>query len=382
MASLQLRHSRSCAAGKAWSPVDQEIGCDCQPTFYVVVRQGSKRHAEKAGKNRKNAERALTKLQSQEDEGAYTPQKRIRFSAWADQWLASLERKASTVEDYRTTMEYAKECFGDKDVREIGTADVAAFNQYLRSRKNGTAPISDSTRAKHLRVLSACLNSATQHGYAGSNPVATIPKGEKPRPRKKESAYFTNDEFPRLFAEIPDEYRALFQTALGTGMRQGELAALTWADVDLTDSLVQVRHNFTNGELGTPKNHEQRSVDLTSEVVALLGRWWGESGCPDEGLVFPAVEGGHLPYWRFTDVLYAAMQRAGIPRVGPTGELRTFHSLRHTYARMALESGCEIFWLARQLGHSSVTVTVNRYGHWERKAAKRETEKLEGQFVV
>lgn len=55
--------------------------------------------------------------------------------------------------------------------------------------------------------------------------------------------------------------------------------------------------------------------------------------------------------------LYPAMASAGIPRVGPTGERRTFHSFRHTFARAALEHAAELTWLSRHLGHSSTAVT-------------------------
>jgi integrase len=57
--------------------------------------------------------------------------------------------------------------------------------------------------------------------------------------------------------------------------------------------------------------------------------------------------------------LYPAMKRAGIDRVGPTGEKRTFHSFRHTYAKLALENGRRITWLSRHLGHSSLKVTTD-----------------------
>jgi integrase len=83
-------------------------------------------------------------------------------------------------------------------------------------------------------------------------------------------------------------YRVLFLTALKTGMRLGELSALTWADVDLTDATIRLRQSYTGGELSSPKNHEQRSVDLTAELVELLGAWWGALGrSDDEKLVFP-----------------------------------------------------------------------------------------------
>jgi integrase len=57
--------------------------------------------------------------------------------------------------------------------------------------------------------------------------------------------------------------------------------------------------------------------------------------------------------------LYPAMSAAGIPRLGPTQEKRTFHSFRHTFAKRALESGAQVTWLSRHLGHSSLKVTTD-----------------------
>jgi integrase len=73
------------------------------------------------------------------------------------------------------------------------------------------------------------------------------------------------------------------------------------------------------------------------------------------------------------------MSRAGIDRPGPTGEDRTFHSLRHSFARIALEHGAEISWVSRHLGHSSIAIT-ERYAHWARAARKRQAERLYGAF--
>ena len=96
---------------------------------------------------------------------------------------------------------------------------------------------------------------------------------------------------PRLFAAFATRgstYRVLFELALKTGMRQGELLALTWGDVDLVHSVIHVRRTYTDGNLGSPKNHEKREVFVTEDVVDLLGSWWGECGKPsDEKLVLP-----------------------------------------------------------------------------------------------
>ncbi|MGH3004464.1 MAG: tyrosine-type recombinase/integrase [Gaiellaceae bacterium] len=332
-------------------------------------------------KNRRQAERALTKIQAHVDDGDFRPQRTIRFAEWGERWLRSLERKDNTIRSYVSTIAYASEAFGDKIVRQLTPADVSAFNRLLRDRG-----IATSTRAKHLRVLGACLNSAVQHGYAARNPARDLPKAERPRPSRKEAAYFENEELPRLFAEVePGVFRSLFLVALKTGMRQGELTAVTWNDVDLSAGVIRVRSSYTAGFLSPPKNHERRDVDLTADVVELLGEWWGECGRPgDNVLVFPGD--GKRGYVVDSTIrrreLYPAMGRAGVSRVGPTGELRTFHSFRHTFAKRALENGAQITWLSRHLGHSSLKVTTDVYGHWERAERKRQAELLLGAFGV
>jgi integrase len=385
MASIQAKHSRTCGIGRAWTPFQAAAeGCTCAqgPLYYVVVREGARADKIRVGRNRRQAERALRKIAVAVDDGDYQPQPNVAFSEWADRWLASLERKATTIRSYRPTITYAKQAFLRKPVRRLHTDDVARFNRLLRERE-----ISSSTRAKHLRVLGACLQSAVQHGYAARNPVRDLPPAEKPRPERKEAAYFENDELPRLFGELPEGIvKTLFLLGLKTGMRQGELLALRWGDIDLQGAVIRVRRSFTGGSISSPKNHERRDVDLTNDLVELLGAWWGECGRPTGGeiLVFPGEgHGDHLSGSNLLRrYLYPAMARAGIPRAGPTGEPRVFHSLRHTYAKRALETGAQITWLSRHLGHSSLKVTSDIYGHWERAERKAQAARLEGAFRV
>jgi integrase len=141
----------------------------------------------------------------------------------------------------------------------------------------------------------------------------------------------------------------------------------------------------TDGTLGTPKNHEKREVFVTDEVVELLGAWWGECGRPaDDRLVLPGeTKSGYMnPQVILRRELYPAMERAGIARVGPTGEKRTFHSLRHTFARIAVEQNRPIFWLSKHLGHSTLDVTSSVYGHFEKATRQREAQAMAGAFGV
>jgi integrase len=74
-----------------------------------------------------------------------------------------------------------------------------------------------------------------------------------------------------LFEQLCNEpVRSLCLLALKTGMRQGELLALRWRDVDLDQAVIRVRSSYTGGVLGTPKNRERRDVDLITDVVELV----------------------------------------------------------------------------------------------------------------
>ena len=168
-------------------------------------------------------------------------QPKLRFSDWGDRWLESLERKPSTVGSYRSTIAHAKRTFGAKYVDGLRPDDIAHFNRILRDR--GCSP---STRAKHLRVLGACLQAAVFYRLCESNPVRELPPAHRPRPERKEAAYFENEELPRLFAQFNEaNSKTLCFVALKTGMRQGELFALRWSDVDLEQAVVRVRRSYT-----------------------------------------------------------------------------------------------------------------------------------------
>jgi integrase len=230
------------------------------------------------------------------------------------------------------------------------------------------------------------LQAAVFYRYADSNPVRELPPAQKPRPERKEAAYFENAELPLLFAQLQDEpYRALCLAALKTGMRQGELLGLRWCDVDLDEAVARVRRSYTGGAVGTPKNRERRDVDLITDVVELLTKRRSEawSGSEQDIVFYASSPQSFLtPTYLLRRQLYPAMARAGVQRVGPTQELRTFHSFRHTFAKRALESGAEITWLSRHLGHSTLKVTTDIYGHWERAERKLQAAKMEGAFPV
>lgn len=399
MASLQARHARNCALGRPWTTfadATKPKGCNCTPLYHVALRHNGQLVREPVGHNRKEAVRALDGRRGDVARRTYRVLDDIRFDAWADRWLAGITAKPNTRRVYEVSLAYAKRTFGKTKVRDLSPAEVRQFLDLIRDetkkrrslkRKPEDGPpadVSPATLAKHLRQLGACLQAAISEGYASENPVRLLHKTARPKVAKSRPSYYTDDELARLWLQLA--YRpltlALCKTAVATGLRLGELSALRWTDVDLLNRELHVARTFVDG-IGedTPKSNEPRTVDLTPPAANVLEQWFALEG--DHGLVFGREDGGHMTSSYVTkQVLYPALERADIPRVGERGRSRDFHSFRHTFARLALEGGGEIVWVQRQLGHSSIMLTVDTYGHWARSAEKSQAERLAGAFAL
>jgi len=384
MASLQVRHQRSCSLGKSWTTAAALESCDCSPTYNVVSRVDGKLVREIVGTDRAAAEKRLRTIEVHVDENRYEPPRAIRFEAFADQFVASLRRRSTTAAAYETTFAYARRAFGRKYLAKLGPSDVRKMLELIeKENRERNREVSSTTLAKHLRQLSTVLEAGVAEGLLSVNPCKRLPRSQRPKVRKRRPAYFENAELVRLWRELESRpvYLTAAKLAVTTGLRQGELAGLMWDDIDLLAGELHVRRQFTGGELVEhPKDDDTRTIDLVPAARTVLEAWYAETG--DDGLVLENETGGYLDASNARKALYATMRRAGIPRIGERGGTRDWHSLRHTFARIALENGAQLEWVQAQLGHSSITLTRDVYGHWSRAAEKREAARLEGAFAV
>jgi integrase len=397
VATIQARHQGGCALGsRIWTKGEPEAreGCTCAPTYYLVtaLKSGGRNPV---GKSYTAAKKAWTQAQAAQDRGEELTVDNRTFATWAGQWYAGLKRpKESTLRGYVATLKYAKKAFGDERLRKVTVDDVRKFlagmtREVERDGKKVKEPISNSTQAKHLRVLSHCFRDAMREGLISVNPVDRLGTSQRPQAARNEAPYFTDDELPRLIAALPEDEKPLIQLALLTGMRLGELLALRWSQIDLVNGTIHVRQTYVDG-IGatTPKSDRgRRDVELMKAAETVLAALLQDRGVEsDDALLFsprlPTSDGYRRGGDILRRVLYPAMERAGMPREGlhlmpPTESKRTFHSLRHTYARIALENGAELSWLSRQMGHATASFTEQRYGHWSKAARKREVAKLD-----
>jgi integrase len=168
--------------------------------------------------------------------------------------------------------------------------------------------------------------------------------------------------------------RTLYLTAAMTGMRQGELLALRWRDIDWTAGRVRVRRNYVRGEFGTPKSkRSSRAVPLADRLAAELERHFQRSAFQGEDdLVFcHPVVGGPLERSRLLKRYKAALKRAGVREV-------RFHDLRHTFGTRTAAAGVPLRTLQEWMGHRDFKTTLV-YADYQPDAA-REGELVERAF--
>jgi integrase len=183
----------------------------------------------------------------------------------------------------------------------------------------------------------------------------------QPRRYKLPSEYTDDDHAStsRLGADRRLE-RVMYLAAATTGMRQGELIALRWLDVDWAARRVRVRRNYVRGEFGAPKSkRSSRAVPLIDRVAGELDRLAQSSAWSgDDDLVFahPAT-GGPLDRSKILKRFKEAMRRAGLGhRLGDGGI--TFHSLRHSFGTAMAAQGVPMRVLQELMGHRDFATTL------------------------
>jgi integrase len=205
-----------------------------------------------------------------------------------------------------------------------------------------------------LQVLRIILNHAVEDEYITVNPCDKMNKyvGEKPKKVNSLDA----EETQQLVANasrLPLTFNVFFVLKVRTGLRIGEIMAIEWADVDLSERTIHIskQWDYFRKKVRPPKNNGSRVVRLTPMVVELLQQLRKESG--GVGLVFSKENGGYLSYRTI---------RTNLTHIAP--KPITPHDLRHTYATLRLAKNDNIVDVSKQLGHKNINITLKTYTHW------------------
>jgi len=296
------------------------------------------------------------------------------FDVYSERWLkqyAEVQCKPSTIAGYRRILKLRLlPEFGASRLDEI-TRDQ--LKQYIS--KLATADLSRNTLRNTLCAIRVILNQAIEDGLLDKNPAARLGRFTKTDEPRFQATALTREEANRFLQatrEMCPEYYGLFLTALRAGLRRGELVALRWGDIQFGASeedrnrFILVKHNYVHRQFTTPKSKKSRRVDLSKQLRRVLlalrhqrllkALSEGKTSIADD-LVFPSPEGSVLD----PDNL---IKRYFLPCVGHARLRRfRFHDLRHSFGSLLIQDGASLAYVKEQMGHSSIQVTVDTYGH-------------------
>jgi len=253
--------------------------------------------------------------------------------------LTALGRNAGYIYNTRKLIEKLLDECGWILVKDV-TAD--AFLTW-RAKQSKAA----KTLNEYLNAISGLLNWMKRQGRCITNPLEHVGKVELRGRRVRERRALSDDEAARLVTV--DEVRGLvYQMALMTGIRRGELRSLCWGDLhlDSDNPCVHVRASTT-------KNRKDASIPLHSELAARL-RTFRPADVSSDGLVF----GKQVPRMA---VLLEDLKAAGIPFVDERGRRADFHALRGTFCTNLARSGVHPVTAMELMRHSDMKLTAKTY---------------------
>ncbi len=321
------------------------------------------------GATAKEAEEARLQALADQAKGIiHSDPGKLTVADYLDAWLTDTARYQVSEGSYeryeRTLRNHLKPFFRRIKLREINAAHVRAFK--ARKIEEGLNP---NTVGVMQAVLSTALNQAVDDGLIPSNPAARVKKAATRGKRPMRS--LSHEEASRLAAVVSgtrDE--ALILLALRTGIRQGELAALRWEDLELDGPrpTISIQHSADTRKqtrVSTTKTGEERRVRIGPRMVEVLRRHRARqreermkaSSWEDPGLVFPNTKGKIRRRDSAVRSFKRYLEEAGIPT-----DVR-FHDLRHTAGTLALRQWMPLHAVSKMLGHSDPAMTLRRYAH-------------------
>ena len=291
----------------------------------------------------------------------------MKYITWLNEWLENYIKpsaKQRTYERYRQIISlHIIPTLGDLNITEITVITLQRFITDLLT--SGNKKTKQGLSANFVNtVISVLQNSLKTAHLIGLAPEYVASKLKRPKSIEKQVDCFTVLEQKKIENAVLNSKKGKMfgiVLCLYTGLRIGELLALTWSDIDFDKGLLVVSKTCHDGKINgahsriidTPKTaHSRRIIPLPKQILPLLKNLKKRSTCEY------IIADGNKPvfvrsYQRTFELL---LNKLKIPHKG-------FHSLRHTFATRALECGMDVKTLSELLGHKNATITLNRYAH-------------------
>jgi integrase len=337
------------------------------------------------------------------------------FKEYGKWWLENCAQgniKESTYEEYERVLKlHLYPALGHRRFTKVTRKMV---RELIAAKRNDG--LSQSSIRNILAPLRGMCNQAIDDEDAFRNPAARMGKFNKKTSGKPPINPLSREEVQAMLDKAQTDfahYYPLFLCASRTGLREGELIALKGIDIDFQGRFIDVQRNLSRGKLGTPKNGKTRRVDMSKSLAVVLNELLSRKRAVAlrREMEKPAAERRDaavvvnevMEDWLFTTPQTAAncdaAKRRRLLGIKPRGGTQLdpsnvrkvfnslltaaksrrirFHDLRHTFASLLIEQGESLAYIRDQLGHSSIEVTVDTYGHLVPGGNRQAVDKLD-----
>ncbi len=372
---------------------------------YIDPDTGQRRRVSFYARTAKAARAEMKKARERLDAGAPVKDATVTVGQWLTRWRATTLAVSDRAESTRTLYAMLSRCylepapFGSITLDKLRPSDVEALVLRLRAMtKPGRRDVldtdgdpepvralADSTIRSTYTVLRAALDGAVRDGLLARNPAAQV---KRPGVARTEARHLDADAVTAVLrAAEASRYHPALVLIASTGIRKGEALALRWDRVDLDAGVLRVAATIARigGRLviSEPKTERsRRAVPLNPAVAAMLRRHRtaqleerlrAAEHWEDSGLVFTTELGAPVDPRNLLRVIEVAAKTAKVEGIG-------VHTLRHSAAVAWLESGVHIKAVSDLLGHSSIAVTGDVYGHTSDDTARAAIDTLAGRL--
>ena len=304
------------------------------------------------------------------NQGTTRPESYVTFGVFVEQQWKTLVLptfKASTQHGYKTVLRvHVLPEWRDWRLRDI---ERLAIQRWVADKfRLGTGW---QTVRNSWVLLSGILETAVEYGYLTTNPARRVKfpqKGLKEKP-----ALIAGESLAKLLKHLDEAHRTMVSLIAATGLRIGELLALRWSALDLEGGSLTVRESVFEGKFQPPKTQKAiRTIPLGRHAVAALSAHRNRvTRRAAEDLVFGNRNGGPLREAKLLkNVLQPAAEAAGLGRV-------TWHQFRHIHSSLLNDLQVPVKIAQEQLGHASISTTLNIYTHVIDASHRRAVEQVE-----
>jgi len=352
-----------------------EIGYDAK---------GNRKFKSCTGNSEREVRLLLKDLMQKHHAGIDVSSKSIKVGEYFDKWFYNnviYDLRESTSQSYEMIIRrHIKPFLGDIAFANLSSDDIKEFYRFLydNGKLNGKGGLSSKTVENIHLVISSCINYALKKGELIRNPLLTV---KLKREGKKEVEVFTREEQKKIINECPNHYYGMaIKFDFYTGLRAGELLGLTWDCVNFEKNTVRINKQVQRNKnfdkradnrtiLGFVYNTKTETSTRTIKILRPLMKELQEykirqtalkkrigKDYYNYNLVFPREDGYFTDAGTFLDIFTRLQKKLEIPP-------RNVHAIRHTFATRMLERGVQPIVVSRLLGHASIKITHDIYGH-------------------